>query len=335
MSIRVCVRVRVCPSLPSLPSLGHAVALLGLLACVPCEGPSELFIDLDDSVIPATMDLRGLVRLDSGYLAVGTGGAIVRRGSFSDWAPITSPTDRDLLAVTHWGPRVLAVGRNGTAVQSEDDGLSFALVDLGQLGIGEDLHAITLDDQRGVIVGDDRIAWSSDGGASWSPATLPAGSFALRGVADDGDSLWAVGLAGVMLRSDDGGASWSEAAAPVASDLWAIGFAGIDAEAGLFAVGDAGVILRLDTSGWVLVEHEIDGDFRGVGGNFVVGLDGLVIAIELDHGAAPQHYLELGREPARGDLWDVVDDLAVGDGSRLTTIQLDWISSDPNPYCRS
>jgi photosystem II stability/assembly factor-like uncharacterized protein len=315
---------------PSHLGVALTLALLGLPACGPCEGPGELVIDLDDLVIPATMDLRGIVRIESGYLAVGTGGAIVRRTSFSDWAAVESPTAADLLAVDHWGPRVLAVGRAGTLVQSEDDGLSFALV---ELGISEDLHAVLLDGQRGVMVGDDRIAWSSDGGDSWALASLPAGSFSLRGVADDGEALWAVGLAGAMLRSDDAGASWSEIAAPVQQDLWAIGYAGIDAEAGLFAVGDAGTILRLESSGWVSVEHEIEGDLRGVGGNFMVGVDGLVVAIEVDYASEPQRYQELGREPARGDLWDVVDELAVGDGSRLTTIGIDWVSSDPNPFC--
>ncbi|HVH97237.1 MAG TPA: hypothetical protein VM869_00940 [Enhygromyxa sp.] len=40
--------------------LGVALTVLvALPACGgPCEGPGELVIDLDDSVIPATMDLR-------------------------------------------------------------------------------------------------------------------------------------------------------------------------------------------------------------------------------------------------------------------------------------
>ena len=58
------------------------------------------------------------------------------------------------------------------------------------------------------------------------------------------------------------------------------------------------------------------------------------VAIELDEGSVPRRYLELGRDPARGDLWDVVDELAVGDGSRLTTIQTEWVSSDPDPFCK-
>jgi len=197
--------------------------------------------------------------------------------------------------------------------------------------LGEDLHALTLGQQRGVIVGDDRILYTSDGGDSW--ALAPVGSFALRGVADDGESMWAVGLGGAMLRSDDAGASWVEIESPTQADLWAIGHAGIDAEAGLFAIGDAGTILRHESSDWVAIDHDLDGDLRGLGGNFMVGREGLVIAIELEEGSAPQRYLELGRDPARGDLWDVVDDLAIGDGSRLTTIQIDWVSETPKPFC--
>jgi photosystem II stability/assembly factor-like uncharacterized protein len=320
------------PVRPSTSGLCFALVLLGGPACgVPCDGPSELVIDLDDSVVPATQNLRGIIRIASGYLAVGSDGAIVRRPStLAEWAPVTSPTDAELLAVDQWGPRIIAVGRGGVVVQSDDDGLNFAVVDLG---LGEDLHGVVLDSQNSVIVGDDTIVWSGDDGDTWMPATLPAGSFALRGVAADGDVLWAMGLGGAMLRSDDMGATWVADDSGTTADLWAIGFAGLDVEAGLFAVGDAGTILRLETGGWAPLEHDIDGDLRGVGGNFIVGLDGLVIGIELDEGAKPQHYLELGRDPERGDLWDVIDDLAVGDDSRLTTIGTDWVSDDPNPYC--
>lgn len=308
-----------------------ASAWLGLAGCGPCEdGPGELVIDLDDAVIPATMDVRGIVRIDAGHVAVGTGGVIVRRTSFADWAPIASPTDADLLAVDQWGPRIIAVGRGGAVVRSDDDGLGFATV---ELGVTEDLHAVWLDGQRGVIVGDDQIAWSSDGGDGWALATLPAGGAALRGVAADDDVLWAVGLAGVIVRSDDGGASWSTIASPVGEDLWAIGHAGIDAEAGLFAVGDGGTILRLETGGWLPIDHALDGDLRSVGGNAIVGADGLVIAIEIDEGPEPQRFVELGRDPLRGDLWDVVDQFAVGDGSRITTIGIDWVSASPSPFC--
>jgi len=308
-----------------------AVASLELAGCGPCEGPGELIIDLDDAVIPATMHLRGIVRIDGGHLAVGTSGVIVRRQSDSDWTPIGSMSIAELLAVDQWGPRIIVVGRDGTVLRSDDDGLTFEALDFGAI---EDLHAVLLDGQRGVIVGDQQIAWSSDGGDSWSPASLPAGGAALRGVAADGETLWAVALAGVLLRSDDDGASWSAIASPVSADLWAIGYAGVDLEVGLYAVGDGGTILRLESSGWTVIDHEIDGDFRAVRGNYIVGLGGLVVAVEIDEGSEPQRLLELGRDPARGDLWDVVDELAVGDQSRLTTIGVDWVVASGGAFCR-
>ncbi|MFO7561550.1 MAG: hypothetical protein R6X02_02805 [Enhygromyxa sp.] len=307
-----------------------ALTALGLPACGPCEGPGELVIDLDDAVIPGTLDLRGIIRIDAGHLVVGTGGAIVRRTRHADWAAIESPTETDLLGVAHWGPRIVAVGRGGTLLQSEDDGLSFAPI---ELGVGEDLHAAMLDGTRGAIVGDDRALWSSDGGESWAPASLPAGGAALRGVAAEGDTLWAVGLAGALLRSDDDGGSWSAVASPSTADLWGIGYAGLDAEAGLHAVGDGGTILRLESSGWTVIEHELAGDLRAVGGNSIVGLGGLVIAVEIDEGPAPQRYRELDRASARGDLWAIADELAVGDNSRITTIGITWVTSSAHPFC--
>lgn len=307
--------------------LGGLVALAWLPGCLVCEGPPELLIDLDDAVVPASMDLRGIVRTDSGHLVVGTGGAIVRRPRYSDWTAIESPTTADLLGVDQWGSRMIAVGRSGAAVRSEDDGLSFEVLDLGVL---EDLHAVWLDSQRGVIVGDEQILWSNDGGQSFAPASFPSGA-ALRGVAAADDTLWAVGLAGTLLRSDDDGASWAAVDSPVGADLWAIGWAGIDVEVGLHAVGDDGTILRLEDGAWRTIDHDLDGDFRDVRGNSIVGLGGLVVAIEIDDG---QRYFELGRDPTRGDLHAVIDGLAVGDKSRITTISIDWVERRSASFCR-
>jgi hypothetical protein len=90
-------------------------------------------------------------------------------------------------------------------------------------------------------------------------------------------------------------------------------------------------VLRLETGDWTVIDHQLDGDFRAVGGNSIVGLGGLVVAIEIEDGS--QRYLELDRDPVRGDLWAVADELAVGDNSRITTIGLTWVSSGGGPFC--
>jgi photosystem II stability/assembly factor-like uncharacterized protein len=55
------------------------------------------------------------------------------------------------------------------------------------------------------------------GGAAWGVGS--AGAAALRGLAVDGKTCWAVGDAGTILRSDDSGLTWTRLASPAAANF--------------------------------------------------------------------------------------------------------------------
>jgi photosystem II stability/assembly factor-like uncharacterized protein len=93
------------------------------------------------------------------------------------------------------------------------------------------------------------IAYTRDGGKTWQAAS-GVGEGQLREellslAASDEKTIWAVGVAGTMARSDDGGAHWQLAGPGPGPTLRSVAF--VDAERG-WAVGDYGVI-RVTTDG--------------------------------------------------------------------------------------
>jgi len=78
----------------------------------------------------------------------------------------------------------------------------------------------------------------------------------LYAVEAEGDSVWAVGYWGTVLRSSDGGQSWARGSTPTSETLYGVDFA--DAQHG-FAVGANGVLLASSDGGasWVRQTVEI------------------------------------------------------------------------------
>jgi photosystem II stability/assembly factor-like uncharacterized protein len=108
------------------------------------------------------------------------------------------------------------------------------------------LNDIAFSGTKGVIVGNG-IWTSSNGGASWTAASAPTGSY--RAVVWTGTStLVAVGDLGKILRSTNSGATWTTVAS-VGIDLWDVNFYGSTG----WAVGLSGTILRSTDGGisWV------------------------------------------------------------------------------------
>lgn len=93
---------------------------------------------------------------------------------------------------------------------------------------------------QGWRVQNNEAARTTDGGATWQPQTLPAGSWVYDSVFTDANNGWGVGE--TIVRTTDGGNTW--VTVPVQADilpLWAVDFA--DAQHGI--VG--GDVLNFDT----------------------------------------------------------------------------------------
>ncbi len=117
-----------------------------------------------------------------------------------------------------------------------------------QLPTKHDLRGAWGDD-RGlvVVVGDDGIFRSVDGGLSWAAVPCGVKSYVLA-VAGAGEHLFAVTGGGNVLRSADRGASWTKEKAPKIGVLSGVAAA---ADGRAWAVGDGGLLAR-DAGTWTI-----------------------------------------------------------------------------------
>jgi photosystem II stability/assembly factor-like uncharacterized protein len=95
------------------------------------------------------------------------------------------------------------------------------------------------------------IIRTTDGGSTWTVVNS-GGTQQLYAMTNRGDTVWAVGRGGAILKSTDRGASWSTQYVVPATNLWGIAFT--DSQNG-FAVGDVGRIYRTTDGGtnWALM----------------------------------------------------------------------------------
>lgn len=100
---------------------------------------------------PTTADLFDVVWTGQSFVAVGASGACVRSLNGTAWSLVTSGTSQDLLGVAAGFPVVMAVGKAGTGIQSNDDGQTFAALTTGTTS---DLYDVTVQDGYYIIVGD-------------------------------------------------------------------------------------------------------------------------------------------------------------------------------------
>lgn len=82
-----------------------------------------------------------------------------------------------------------------------------------------DAYGVAIADARhAVIVGEERILRTQDGGLHWKRVPYPLKDIALQDVQFvDADTGWAVGSAGTLLRSQDQGRTWRQVQAPLAA----------------------------------------------------------------------------------------------------------------------
>jgi photosystem II stability/assembly factor-like uncharacterized protein len=117
--------------------------------------------------------------------------------------------DLYLFDVSSPDPRHAAVvGLAGSVLVTGDGGATWRA---RNVDTSAGLFAVVWTDRAGTAVGDrGEVYTTSDGGRSWVSAPRPHLFNWIRGVARDGDRLYAVGEKGLILGSDDAGASWSQ-----------------------------------------------------------------------------------------------------------------------------
>lgn len=184
---------------------------------------------------------------------------------------------------------LIAAGPDGSIMRSTDAGLTWTPAFQGVITLGEAFTQILPDRTRNTLLACEAmyqsVYLSKDGGANWEKAaTIPTGGRNVwhGAVSEKLDLIVLVGQRGAVAISGDGGHTWEVPPSLVEEDLYG---AFADAETGaLFAVGDAGTILRSeDGSRWETVSTPTGSALRrmfadpGSGALLAFGQEGAIL----------------------------------------------------------
>jgi hypothetical protein len=239
----------------------------------------------------------GIAKAGSTILACGSAGRILQwdgtRASWKLWG--FAPVSADLLGIaadtagTFW-----LVGRAGVVLRLP---APYTAASSLQTPVSDDLYAVTsLDAARGWAVGARgtilRYTVIGTGGSvSWtieSQGTFPNlyAVFLASASAVLSGRLFAVGAQGAIVTSNTTGSPWTMMPSPTTAELRGVGGG---ASCGVFAVGDNGTILQLQTSpilSWLAIPSGTTANLTAIGGGggtdrnaltVIVGLNGTVL----------------------------------------------------------
>lgn len=169
-----------------------------------------------------------------------------------NWQSVPLEMPRTPLAVTcdkqgNWW----VAGVNAVISGSSDGGKSWKTTDLK-----EDTQITTiqfLDDKNGIALGEFGLTvFTSDGGETWTKGPkIPGDFYPYAAVFANAKQGWVSGLAGQLLHTTDGGKTWSKQ-----SNATLVTLNRLFMHEGIpFAVGNGGVVARLDGSSWRSVPY--------------------------------------------------------------------------------
>jgi len=171
-------------------------------AWVPGTGGTLLYTD-DGGVswrpqaVPTTADLRAIGTQDSGPVFVGGDGVFLTSSDTgAHWTQIGDGTvSIRAIAAAQQAPTVLAIGEDGALFSFEDN----QLVNRGSFA-GARAIAVSPDGRSAIMVGDQLISRSSDGGRSWTPLANSGGVRFDDVRLDETGQAIAVGTGGAVAR---------------------------------------------------------------------------------------------------------------------------------------
>lgn len=191
------------------------------VAQLPPLRPAQL---LPKATSALTLDLAPAA--DGRWIAVGERGhLLLRTPGHPDWRQLPGPTDDTLTAVSFSpdGQTGLVVGHGGIILRSTDAGQSWTVAHRA-----EDVTTVFLDvlwtgPQRAFVAGAyGRLLWTDDGGVTFRERVFLDELHLNRiGLVPETGTLFLVGEAGLLLRSDDGGERWEPLDPPYEGSLFA------------------------------------------------------------------------------------------------------------------
>ncbi|MFQ5770455.1 MAG: WD40/YVTN/BNR-like repeat-containing protein, partial [bacterium] len=243
--------------------------------------------DIAYKVTGISRSLRGLSFYGQKGIAVGdTGTVITTDDGGLTWERRESGTTRDLLSVSMPDDSLaVAVGYHGIILRSTDGGVTWQQQEI-EIGITEDLTAVTFVDSFGVAVGNwGSILLSYDAGVTWLRLEYPGLPWFTDVFFLNQDYGFILELSAGVFRTTDGGENWSLYRLDTEGGLYAIDF--YDDSRGMIA-GTYGLFMTADSGKtWSPVASGIESTLRGLdvendGAGIAVGLGGSITTKSYD-----------------------------------------------------
>lgn len=146
-----------------------------------------------------------LVWHDMQWVAVGTGGMVLKSEDGLTWSSQSTPTSNGLRAVSGNESQLIAVGDRGEIIRSTD-GSRWERGEPFQYGLRDVIWTGT----QFIAVGDYGGIYMSADGVEWSTKLQEGAGQTWAGVAASANVIVAVGRWGDIRRSDDGGETWTD-----------------------------------------------------------------------------------------------------------------------------
>jgi photosystem II stability/assembly factor-like uncharacterized protein len=185
---------------------------------------------------------------------VGARGTVLSTADSGErWQPHAVDTTADLeaVAVSESTPTRVVVAGDGALLSRRGDG---AFVSLAATALPWRAVALDHDGAHLLAVTDDGSIWRADDEEPLVElARFDGQVLSAIAMAGSPEQAVVVGAEGFVARTQDGGLHWSMIAVPTVRDLWAVRTSH-DGDA-LVAVGEAGVVVRVDASGATAVEY--------------------------------------------------------------------------------
>ncbi len=191
-----------------------------------------------------------IVATDTGAIAVGERGHILKTSNYTDWVQLPVPTRSLLTNVYARGANLWAVGHEEIILHSSDGGSTWERQHVNSAALGPLLDILFVDDNRGIAVGaEGKMLTTTDTGKTWVDGNITTRVIdapKATAVVDDGEA----GLA-----SDDIGVDETP------PHLNAI----VQSKAGLLIVGETGAAFRSRDEGvsWARMDFPYHGPLFG------------------------------------------------------------------------
>jgi photosystem II stability/assembly factor-like uncharacterized protein len=228
----------------SLVLLGALAPLAQAAEYDPATADAEL---LNAKIVTKSL-LTDVVATESGAVAVGERGHVLKSSNLTDWVQLPVPTRSVLTNVYALGAHLWAVGHEEVILHSADGGSTWARQHVNVDALGPLLDVIFLDPQRGFAFGaEGRMLTTSDGGATWNADNITSRLTTstvkkeevetddglasddigedetpphLNAVVRNSQGMLIVGESGAVFKSTDDGASWTRLALPYTGPLF-------------------------------------------------------------------------------------------------------------------